>query len=97
MVGPVSNTTLGEVWMQVRDNRKLQRLAVIQDVSHRDIARAVWGNNSHSYVGRIMRGQVKTIDPEAAVRWAHFFGVAVDDLFLSKSSKKSGRKNQEAA
>jgi transcriptional regulator with XRE-family HTH domain len=76
--------------MQVRDHRKLARLAIIQEASHRAIAEAV-GWKAHSYVGRILRGEVKTVDPEAAVRIAHFFGVAVDDLFLTKSSKNPGR------
>jgi transcriptional regulator with XRE-family HTH domain len=76
--------------MQVRDHRKLQRLAIIQEATHRDIAEAI-GWESHTYVGRILRGKVKTISPEAAVRWAHFFGVAVDDLFLARSSKNPGR------
>lgn len=90
MVSPVSSTSLGEVWMQVRDHRKLARLAVIQDASHRQIAEAV-GWKSHSYVGRILRGEVKTVDTDAAVRIACYFGVAVDDLFLTRSSKNPGR------
>lgn len=85
----INNTSLGEVWMQVRDHRKLARLAVIQDISHRQLAEAV-GWKAHSYVGRILRGEVKTVDPEAAVRIAHLFGVAVDDLFLTRSSKNPG-------
>lgn len=89
MVSPVSSTSLGEVWMQVRDHRKLARLALIQDASHRAIAEAV-GWKSHSYVGRILRGKVKTVDPEAAVRMCHFFGVAVDDFFVTRSSKNPG-------
>lgn len=72
--------------MEVRDHRKLARLALIQDASHRDIAAAV-GWKSHSYVGRILRGQIKSVDPEAAVRMAHYFGVAVDDLFLTRSTR----------
>lgn len=76
--------------MQVRDHRKLARLAIIQEASHRAIAEAV-GWKAHSYVGRILRGEVKTVEPEAAVRIAHFFGVAVDDLFVTKSSKNPGR------
>jgi transcriptional regulator with XRE-family HTH domain len=82
--------------MQVRDHRKLARLALIQDASHRQIAEAV-GWKSHSYVGRILRGQVKSVDPEAAVRMCHFFGVAVDDFFMSRSSKNPGRSNQDRA
>lgn len=82
--------------MQIRDHKKLQTLAVIQDRSHREIAEAI-GWKSHSYVGRIMRGQIKTIDPDAAVRWAHLFGVAVNDLFLTRSSKNPVRHEQENA
>lgn len=92
----LSNSTLGEVWMIVRDHRKLARLAVIQDLSHREIAAALdW--KSHSLVGRIMRGQVRTVSPEAAIRWAHLCGVAVDDLFLTKSSKNPRRSGQKSA
>ncbi len=82
--------------MQVRDHRKLARLALIQDASHRDIAAAV-GWKSHSYVGRILRGAVSNVDPDAAVRMAHFFGVAVDDLFLTRSTKNPGRHGADAA
>lgn len=90
------STTLGDVWMHVRDHKKLARLALIQDVSHRDIAEAI-GWKAHSYVGRIMRGEIKTIDPDAAVRWAHLFGVAVDDLFLTKSSRNPARSDRSSA
>lgn len=94
---PITTTsTLGEVWMQVRDHRKLARLAVIQGVSHRDIAAAV-GWTAHSYVSRLLRGEVRTVSPEAAVRIAHLFQVAVDDLFLTKSSKQAGRNSQSSA
>lgn len=96
MVTPIGGTSLGEVWMQVRDHRKLARLALIQDATHRQIAEAV-GWKSHSYVGRIMRGEVRTVDPEAAVRICHYFGVAVDDFFMTKSSKNPARHVQDAA
>lgn len=76
--------------MLVRDHRKLARLALIQDASHRQIAEAV-GWKSHSYVGRILRGEIRTVDPDAAVRMCHFFGVAVDDFFVSRSAKNPGR------
>lgn len=82
--------------MQVRDHRKLARLALIQDASHRDIAAAV-GWKSHSYVGRILRGEIKTVDPEAAVRMCHYFGVAVDDFFMSRSTRNPGGTSQGRA
>lgn len=83
-------SSLGEVWMLVRDWRKLARLALIQGATHRQIASAV-GWKSHTYVGRILRGEVRTMDPEAAVRFCHFFGVAVDDFFMTRSSRNPGR------
>lgn len=92
-----SNSTLGDVWMIVRDLKRLQTLAVIQEVSHRDIAKAVWGNKSHSYVSRIMRGDVRSLTPEAAVRWAAFFGVAVDDLFVARASNNPRRSDEGRA
>lgn len=82
--------------MQIRDHRKLARLAVIQDASHRQIAEAL-GWSSHSYVGRILRGEVRTMEPEAAVRLCHFFGVAVDDFFLTRSSRNPERRVRSAA
>lgn len=94
MLIALRDSSLGEVWMLVRDHKKLARLAVIQEASHRQIAQAV-GWKAHSYVGRIMRGEIKNVDPEAAVRMAHFFGVAVDDLFLTKSSKNPVRQARE--
>jgi len=77
-----------EIWMQIIDRKRLQKLMVIQDVSQRELAEAI-GWRSHSYLGRILRGQVSTLDVEPAVRMAHFFGVGVDDLFLAKSSSES--------
>ena len=82
--------------MEVIDHRKLARLALIQNASHRDIAAAV-GWRAHSYVGRILRGQIKTVEPEAAVRMAHFFGVAVDDLFLTRSTSNPRRNEKRGA
>lgn len=63
----------------------LRKLMLIQGISQRDLAELI-GWRSHSYLGRFIRGEVKSIDPEAAVRIAHIFGVGVDDLFLSKAS-----------
>ena len=84
----------GDLWMLVRDHRKLARLLVIQDISHRDLAKAL-GWKSHSYVGRLCRGKVRSIDPEAALRIAHLLKVSVDDLFVIKVSSDTGRIGQE--
>ena len=79
----------GDIWMLVRDHKKLARLLLIQEISHRDLARAL-GWKSHSYVGRLCRGKVRSVDERAALRIAHLLKVSVDDLFEVKVSSKSG-------
>jgi transcriptional regulator with XRE-family HTH domain len=64
---------------------------IVQDVSQRELARAA-GYKSHSYLGRLLRGEVKTLEPDAALRIAHHLGLPVDDLFLTRVSDPSGRK-----
>ena len=71
--------------MVLIDPKRLRKLMLIQGISQRDLAELI-GWRSHSYLGRFIRGEVKSIDPDAAVRIAHIFGVGVDDLFLSKAS-----------
>lgn len=71
--------------MILKDRKQLAKLMVIQGVSQRQVAEAAqW--RSHSYLGRLLRGEVKTLDPDAAIRIACFFGVGVDDLFVARVS-----------
>jgi len=79
--------------MEVRDVKKIAKLMVIQGVSQRQLAAAA-GYKSHAYMGRILRGEVRTLDPDAAVRIAKFLGVGVDDLFLVRLSSDTGRNAQ---
>lgn len=84
------NTQIGDVWMKVRNVKTIRKLMVIQGVSQRSLAEAA-GYKSHAYMGRILRGEVNTLDPEAAVRIAHYFKVGVDDLFLVGVSTTTSR------
>lgn len=78
--------------MKVIDPKKIKKLMVIQGVTQRKLAEAAWGKGaSHSYLGRILRGEVSSIQAEPAVRIAEFFGVGVDDLFVAKTTTGSGR------
>lgn len=86
----------GELWMYLRDRKKLASILVIQEVTHRDLARAA-GYKSHSYIGRLLRGEVKTLDPEAAIRIAKFLGLPLEDLFVVKVSTPAGRSVQSDA
>ena len=79
--------------MEVRDAKKIAKLMVIQGVSQRSLAHHA-GYKSHAYMGRILRGEVKTLDPDAAVRIAKFLGVGTDDLFLTRVSPDSGQTAQ---
>lgn len=72
---------LGEVYMELRDRKKLARLMIVQDETQRSLSAAA-GWRSHSYLGRLLRGEVKTLDTDAALRIAHKLRVPVDDLFL---------------
>jgi transcriptional regulator with XRE-family HTH domain len=82
--------------MVLTDRKKLAKLMAIQEVSQRDLAEAA-GWRSHSYLGRLLRGEVNTLEPEAAVRIAHFLGVGTDDLFMARSSSESRQSGKRAA
>jgi len=53
---------------------------VVREVSQRRLAGAA-GYRSHAYMGRILRGEVDTLAPEAASRIARFLQVSSDYLF----------------
>lgn len=74
--------------MLLRDRKKLLRLMIVQEVSQRDLAAAA-GWSSHSYLGRLLRGEVKTLGTDPALRIAHHLMVPVDDLFLVQVDSKT--------
>lgn len=82
--------TVPEVWMRVLDRKRLARLMVVQGVSQRELATAA-GWKAHSYLGRLLRGEAKTLEVEPAVRIAHYLQVGVDDLFVSEVDGKTVR------
>ncbi|MGO3763512.1 helix-turn-helix domain-containing protein [Glutamicibacter arilaitensis] len=81
---------LGDIWMKLKDRKKLLTIMEIQEVSRRELA-SIAGWKSHSYMNRLCNGEVDTLQPEPALRIAKFLGVAVDDLFLTKVEEKSGQ------
>lgn len=84
--------------MQVIDPKKIRKLMVIQDVSARKLADEV-GYASHSYINRILSGDIKTVTPERAARIARYFGVGIDDLFVARLSTDTRQtsKHKEAS
>lgn len=73
------------IWMKLTDRKMLAKLMTIQGVSARQLARAA-GWKSHSYMNRLLSGEVSTLEPEPAVRIARHLGVGVDDLFMPRLS-----------
>lgn len=87
------NQRITEVWMQVIDHRRIAKLMAIQEISGRQMARIV-GWNSHTYMQRILRGEIRSVDPEVAVKIAATLGVGVDDLFLPRVSTETAHSEQ---
>ncbi len=99
MSSPTHTLNLGEVYMEVRDRKKLARLMIVQDETQRSLSAAA-GWRSHSYLGRLLRGEVKTLDTDAALRIAHKLRVPVDDLFVVKVDSihvHDGQKSKSSA
>ena len=84
-----SEIEVGELYMILKDHKKLMSILIVQEISQRELARAA-GWKSHSYMGRLLRGEAKTLDAEAAVRIAHRLGLPLEHLFLTVVSEKTG-------
>ena len=69
--------------MRLHNLKGLRTLLVVQGVSQRRLARAA-GYRSHAYMGRLLRGEVDTLEPEAALRIARHLQVDPGFLFLSR-------------
>ena len=82
--------------MLLKDRRQLAKLMVIQGISARQMAK-VAGWRSHSYMNRLLAGEVRTLATEPALRIAHHLGVGVDDLFLVRVSDGTGSGVREKA
>lgn len=82
--------------MILQDHKRLAKLMVIQGVSQRELAKAA-GWTSHSYMARLLRGEVKTLKTDPAARIAKYLGVGVDDLFLVGMDSVPVRHGQAAA
>lgn len=74
--------------MRVHNLKGLRTLMVVRDISQRRLALAA-GYRSHSYMGRILRGEVNTLADEAALRIARFLQVDTEFLFVPSSSSPS--------
>lgn len=77
--------SISEVWMELIEPKRLAKLMVIQGISQRQLAEDI-GWKSHTFVARLLKGDVKSLSPEPAIKIALRLGVGIDDLFLAKTS-----------
>lgn len=74
-----------EVWMRIKDHKKLASIVIVQEKTQREVSEFV-GWKSHSYLNRILRGEIKTITTDKAALLAKCLGMPMDDLFLTELS-----------
>lgn len=88
-----STDNLPGIWMKLIDRKRLAKLMAIQGISARQLAKAA-GWRSHSYMNRLLKGEVSSLEPEPAVRIARHLGVGVDDLFMPRLSTDTSQTNK---
>ena len=84
------------VWMQLdkERRRRLERLMVIKGVSGRQLAKAA-GWTSHTYLQRLLRGEVNTLRVQPALNIARFLDVDVNSIFLVDASSATGNSSRQ--
>jgi transcriptional regulator with XRE-family HTH domain len=79
--------------MELKSLDVLLALMESAGISQRQLA-SVAGYKSHAYMGRLLRGEVKSLEAEPAARIAHYFKVDIKVLFVSRSSSDPVRTGQ---
>lgn len=85
--------------MLVKDPELIRRLMESKQppVSARALTKQVWGTKSHSYMNRILAGQVNSVSTDSAVKIAYLLGVPVDVIFVTRASGETPRSVQGKA
>lgn len=74
-----------ELYMLVNDADLLRRLLKTKKKTARQLSRQM-GWRSHSYLNRILSGEVRTVTPDVAVKIAYLLEVPVDLIFVPRVS-----------
>lgn len=82
--------------MRLHDRKRLAKIMAIQDVSARELSRAV-GYKSHAYITRLLRGEINNLPTDRATRVALYLGVGVDDLFMPEGSSGARHSDKRGA
>lgn len=75
-------STIGAIWMELTNREKLKRRMEKLNVSQRELSR-VAGWRSHTYMGRLLNGEERTLNTDPALRIAHHLGFDVEDIFTT--------------
>lgn len=72
--------------MELKSTDKLKGYMLIQGgLTQRALAQGA-GLRSHTYIGKLMRGDATTATPETAARISLYLGVSIDDLWVPRTS-----------
>ncbi len=82
--------TIVEIWMELKDHTLLAELMETKKISARKLAEDA-GWKSHTYLQRLLRGEVKTLKAEPAARIAYRLEVPFNLLFVTRASTSSGQ------
>jgi transcriptional regulator with XRE-family HTH domain len=81
--------------MQIKDRDLLAALMASKKLSGRALAKQV-GWKSHTYLQRLLRGEVNTLDPDRAIIIAHYLGVPLELLFVPRVDRNSEQYGEES-
>lgn len=76
--------------------KRLARLMIVQDVSHRELAR-VAGWKSHTMIHQLINGQRSSCKTDPANAIAKYLGVEVSDIFLTQLSSDAQQLKRDKA
>lgn len=79
--------------LEAEGRERLKALMHGHDVTHRQLAQ-IAGWSTHSYLGKLLRGDANTLAPEPATKIAEHFGLDVNDLFVARLSTNTGHSAQ---
>lgn len=79
---------IGDLYMEIKDRELLVDLMEERGISQRQLAK-IAGWKSHTYLQRLIRGEVKTLNTDPALRIAYYLGIPVHRLFFTRVDTNS--------
>jgi transcriptional regulator with XRE-family HTH domain len=92
---PTSSPPTYEVYVIIKDRRRLTRMMDREGLSARQLAK-IAGFHSHSYMNKLLTKDNVTCRPSAAQRIAEYFDMDVNDLFEAKASIRTDRRRRRS-